>query len=176
MKELSYILRLRNALKPELRNMPLFQSGSAIVVERTNKAGGKEILLVSKADRDLWALPGGLQELGETFNEVALRELREETGLCAKPEDLHLIDVVSGETRKNSFSNGDQVYNNTVLYKIHKFTGKLKSEQSDEIWDYGNGRFEMYNEIKEVKWFDIKNLPLNLMDRDLIDSYLKSHK
>jgi len=29
--ELSYILKLRNALKPELRHMPLFQNGSAII-------------------------------------------------------------------------------------------------------------------------------------------------
>ena len=35
--ELSYILKLRNALKPELRHMPLFQNGSAIIVENKEK-------------------------------------------------------------------------------------------------------------------------------------------
>ena len=35
--ELSYILKLRNALKPEYRHMPIFQSGSAIIVENENK-------------------------------------------------------------------------------------------------------------------------------------------
>ena len=61
--ELSYILKLRNALKPELRHMPLFQNGSAIIVENKEK----EILLEEKVDREIWCLPGGLQELGETF-------------------------------------------------------------------------------------------------------------
>lgn len=33
-QELSYILNLRNALKDEKRHMPLFQNGSAIIVEK----------------------------------------------------------------------------------------------------------------------------------------------
>lgn len=65
----SYIIKLRNSLKPELRHMTLFQNGSAIIVE--NKY--KEILLEERVDRDIWCLPGGLQELGETFEEVAIR-------------------------------------------------------------------------------------------------------
>ena len=54
--ELSYILKLRNALKPELRHMPIFQNGSAIIVENENK----EILLEEKVDRDIWCLLGRL--------------------------------------------------------------------------------------------------------------------
>lgn len=68
-KSLSYILRLRNSLKEELRNMPLFQNGSAIIVVNEND----EVLLQHRTDRDLWCIPGGLQELGETFEEVAIR-------------------------------------------------------------------------------------------------------
>ena len=32
MDDLSYILKLRNSLKTELRNMPIFQNGSALIV------------------------------------------------------------------------------------------------------------------------------------------------
>lgn len=39
-----------------------------------------------------WSLPGGLQTLGETVFEAAVREVREETSVAVRP--LALIDVV----------------------------------------------------------------------------------
>lgn len=156
--ELSYILKLRNALKPELRHMPLFQNGSAIIVENKEK----EILLEEKVDREIWCLPGGLQELGETFEEVAIRELFEETGLKVNKENLVLIDVISGESRKDTYPNGDKVYNNTVLYVVSKYTGKLDCDYA-EIIDKNNGNFVMQKESKDLKFFAVNKLPQNLM-------------
>ena len=47
-----------------------------------------------------WSLPGGAQELGETFAEAGMREVREETGLVV--EVLGLIDVVDSITRDDA--------------------------------------------------------------------------
>lgn len=168
-KSLSYILRLRNALKDELRNMPLFQNGSAIIA--VNEVG--EILLQHRTDRDLWCVPGGLQELGETFEEVAIRELNEETGLIASIENLILIKAVSGESRKNSYPNGDVVYNNTMLYVVKNYSGDLGSNY-EEITDKGNGYFESMKESRGLKFFPLEDLPQNLMDKDLIEIYRNS--
>ncbi|HOO67947.1 MAG TPA: NUDIX domain-containing protein [Bacilli bacterium] len=165
MESLSYILRLRNSLKDEYRNMPLFQNGSALIVLNDKN----EMLLVERTDRDLWCLPGSLQELGETFEEVAIRELKEETGLMVAKNNLILIDVISGESRKNIYPNGDQVYNNTVLYLIKKYEGELNCNYS-EIVDTGTN-FVNKKESKKLKFFDINNLPTNLMDIDLINRY-----
>jgi ADP-ribose pyrophosphatase YjhB (NUDIX family) len=59
---------------------------------------GERLLLVqrSKPPRPgVWAFPGGAQELGETLFETAARELKEETGVDARPgEILTVLDFI----------------------------------------------------------------------------------
>lgn len=114
----------------------------------------------------------GLQELGETFEEVAIRELYEETGLIIKKEDLRLIQVIAGESRKNSYPNGDQVYNNTVLYCVSSYDGKLNCDYEEESIDQNN-MFFVQKESKSLKFFPLDQLPQKLMDLDLIEAYKK---
>lgn len=119
-----------------------------------------QILLQSRADRDKWGLPGGCQELGERFQDTIIREIKEETNLDVREEDLELIEVVSGASRRNSYPNGDVVINNTVLYCIKRYSGNLK-------WD---------SESKDMRFWDINNLPVNQNDPDLIDIYIRKFK
>ena len=129
----------------------LLQDGAAAII--LNDEG--KILLQSRADRDLWGLPGGCQELGESFKDTVRREVKEETNLDVEEKDLELIDIVSGKSRRNSYPNGDVVINNTALYCIKKYSGELK-------WD---------EESKEMRFFDLNNLPKNQNDPDLIQIY-----
>ena len=41
----------------------------------------ESILLIRREDNNLWAMPGGLTDVGETWAQSAERELREETGV-----------------------------------------------------------------------------------------------
>lgn len=129
----------------------LLQDGAAAIIVNDKN----QILLQSRADRDKWGLPGGCQELGERFQDTVIREIKEETNLDVKEEDLQLIDIVSGSSRRNEYPNGDVVINNTALYCIKKYSGELK-------WD---------SESKNMKFFDIDNLPKNQNDPDLIEIY-----
>ena len=42
------------------------------------------VLLQRRSDNGFWGLPGGLLELEETYEQAALREVREETGLAVR--------------------------------------------------------------------------------------------
>ena len=131
----------------------LLQDGAAAII--VNEKG--KILLQSRADRDKWGLPGGCQELGERLEDTIIREVKEETNLDVLEEDLELIAIVSGTSRRNEYPNGDVVINNTALYCIKKYAGELK-------WN---------NESKNMKFFDLNHLPKNQNDSDLIDRYIK---
>lgn len=44
-------------------------------------SSGQRLLLIRRADNDLWAVPGGYMEPGESLSEACAREVLEETGL-----------------------------------------------------------------------------------------------
>ena len=90
----------------------LLQDGAAAII--VNDKG--QILLQSRADNDRWGLPGGCQELGERFEDTVIIEVKEETNLDVSEENLELITIVSGNSRRNEYPNGDVVINNTALY------------------------------------------------------------
>lgn len=132
----------------------LFNHGAAVVIR--NEFG--QILLQGRTDRDEWGLPGGCQDLGENLIDTAIREAYEETGVKLESKNMHLIDIVSGKSRRNSYPNGDIVYNNTALYltDVNSKGLKLKGD----------------TETKELKFFDITKIPNKRMDSDLIDRYI----
>lgn len=70
------------------------------------------LLLVRRAARDthgLIALPGGFQEVGETWQEAGCREVYEETGVAISPSRVRIFDVDTVEDgRKN------------LIYGIHE--------------------------------------------------------
>ena len=66
-------------------------SAGGVVYRRTER--GVEFLLCGRTSERLWALPKGTPEPGESLEQTALREVREETGLGVEIErELGTID------------------------------------------------------------------------------------
>ncbi len=149
-----YPVLFRMALDERINHIPFIQTGAAIIIR--NKEG--QILLQERTDRNKWGLPGGCQDLGEDLRMTAVREAYEETGIKLDKNEIELIDTLSGESRKNSYPNGDIVYNNTSLY--------LADVSIDDI-----SKLKGDTETKRLQFFNIDEVPSNLMDEDLIKSY-----
>jgi ADP-ribose pyrophosphatase YjhB (NUDIX family) len=81
----------------------LVPSVTAIVTDTSDA-----ILLVHKTDNDLWALPGGGMDLGESIAQTVAREVKEETGLDVEVTGIvglytdpgHVIAYDDGEVRQ----------------------------------------------------------------------------
>ena len=66
------------------------------------------VLLIHKTDNDLWALPGGGHEMGESIVDTVVREVKEETGYDVEVETItgtytnphHVMAYDDGEVRQ----------------------------------------------------------------------------
>ena len=81
----------------------LVPSVTAIV---TDDAG--RILMVHRTDNDLWSVPGGAMDIGESISEAVVREVKEETGVDVEVTGLvgiytnpkHVMAYDDGEVRQ----------------------------------------------------------------------------
>lgn len=77
-------LQAMEALRAPVFSRPTpLVGGDAAVID-----GAGRILLIQRADNELWAMPGGALEVGETPLEGVLREVLEETGVRCQPVAL----------------------------------------------------------------------------------------
>ncbi len=99
-----------------------------------------------------WCLPGGKLEWGESFEEGAIREVKEETGIIIKNPQ-----VISVHNCKNEHA--------------HFLTAGLVARE----WE-SEAKVMEPDEIIEWKWFDINNLPKEryFPSFEVIENYIQS--
>ncbi len=88
-----------------------------------------EVLLQKRGDKNKWGFPGGALEIGESIEECAIREVKEETGLDVEIE--YLIGVYSLYFDK--YPNGDEAQCITHFFKGSPIGGTLMIDQSETL-------------------------------------------
>jgi len=105
----------------------LIPAASAIV---TDDQGN--ILLHRRTDNDLWALPGGAMNIGESIGDTVVREVKEETGLDVTPE--YIIGIYTNPNHVIAFSDGEVRQEFSLCFYCTISGGALRvSDESYEV-------------------------------------------
>jgi 8-oxo-dGTP pyrophosphatase MutT (NUDIX family) len=96
--------------------------------------GDGRLLLIQRTDNDLYAIPGGALELGETLTQTVQREVMEETGIAV--EVTGLIGVYSDPEHVIEFSDGEVRQEFSVCFRAEPTGGALRtsSESKEVLW------------------------------------------
>ena len=122
--------------KDQYPNLSKIQNKVVVIMHKTENVeltvlclitDGDKILLQNRTKEDWkgYALPGGHVEMGESFVDAVIREMKEETGLdIRKPE---LAGIKQFPIKDGKYENGRYI---VFLFKTSEFTGNVTS--SDE--------------------------------------------
>ena len=103
-----------------------------------------ELLLVHKTDNDLWALPGGGMDVGESMAETVVREVKEETGI-----DVEVTGVVGIYTNPNhvmAYDDGEVRQQCSICFTTRMLGGQLAtSSETSEVEFVAPARLDSLN-------------------------------
>src|SRR3954454_18708106 len=119
-----FLVNLRKKIGNDLLVLP---SAGVTLFNETGR-----ILLVQHSDRDIWTLPGGIIEPGESPADAALREVWEETSLLV--ELTSVFGVFGGMDLVVTYSNGDRAAYVMTFVRGIIVGGKIRSD-GDEVTD-----------------------------------------
>jgi len=90
------------------------------------------ILMIRRTDNDLYSIPGGQLELGETLAQAAVREVREETGI--ECEVTGVIGLYSNPNHVIAYDDGEVRQEFSICFRADPLGGLLRgSSESKEV-------------------------------------------
>ena len=130
----SHVMELRTLVGAA----PLIVMGAGAVIF-DNRA---RVLLGLRGDNQLWGIPAGQMELGETPAGTAMRETYEELGLHIRITQL--LGVYTGPDAFHTYPDGNQVQIAGARFLAEVLDGELKPDGYETL---------------DAQWFDLNDLP-----------------
>lgn len=92
------------------------------------------LLMIRRTDNDLYSIPGGAQDVGETIGQTVIREVKEETGIDVEPTDI--IGVYSDPKHVIAYTNGEVRQQFSICFRARSIGGALRTsnESSEVLW------------------------------------------
>src|SRR5262249_17330338 len=115
----------------------------AVSVVVTDEHGN--ILLQRRTDNDLWGLPGGGMELGESIGQAVVRETKEETGLDVEPTTI--VGIYSDPGHVIAYADGEVRQEFSICFRANVIRGEatVADQESKEV------RFVSKREVAELE-------------------------
>jgi ADP-ribose pyrophosphatase YjhB (NUDIX family) len=115
-------------------NTPDAPNANSIVVAVTAVVQDDQgrLLLIRRTDNDLYAIPGGALELGETLTQTVHREVLEETGI--EVQVTGMIGVYSDPNHVIEFTDGEVRQEFSICFRATPTGGEPRtSDESKEV-------------------------------------------
>ena len=131
-----FVLDLRAKIGHDL----LWLTGVTAVVLRDTAVGGREVLLVKRADNGAWTPVTGIVDPGEQPATAAAREVLEEADIVAVPEALKSV----GSHPPMQYANGDRSQYLDLTFRFRYVSGEP---------------YPADGENTEAEWFPLDAMP-----------------
>lgn len=132
---------------PLIVNLILEQDDKVLLLFREN----------TPSFRNIYALPAGKVDKGESLKANLIREASEELGITLAPQDLRLVVVLSATYTHNGKSHEDVGF----FFAATTYSGTITNKEP--------------HKHSHLKWFDPHDLPVNtnIFVRSAIAAYLR---
>ncbi|MFI6979961.1 NUDIX hydrolase [Embleya sp. NPDC050154] len=98
------------------------------------------LLMIHRTDNDLWAIPGGGHDIGESIADTVIREVREETGIDVEVTDL--VGTYTDPQHVMAYDDGEVRQQFSLCFRARPIGGELRTS----------------SESKDVRWVDPQKL------------------
>lgn len=92
------------------------------------------VLLIHKTDNDLWALPGGGHEIGESIAQTVVREVKEETGYDVEVDDL--VGTYTDPRHVMAYEDGEIRQQFSIAFRAHVVGGEARTSNESRAVEW----------------------------------------